>query len=284
MFLLLLVYSRVDFIGKFFLGVFLDFLNNNGIFAAFLASFAAGAATGVGALPIFFVKKISQKLQDQMMGFGAGVMLAASCFSLLNPAIAIGTTLYGSKLLCILLVSFGVACGAVALRLCDIYFPHEHFIKGHEGRDEFHLKRIWLFIIAITLHNFPEGLAVGVSVGGQNLGEALPLTIGIGLQNMPEGLVVALSLITLQYSKRHAIWIALLTGLVEPLGAVLGHAMIVISQPALPFGLAFAAGAMIYVISHEIIPESHRHGHEKQATTGLMVGFIVMMILDVALS
>ncbi len=262
----------------------MSILDNSGLLTAFLASLAAGAATGLGAIPIFFVKTISQKLQDQMMGFGAGVMLAASCFSLLNPAISIGTQLYASKTLCLLLVSLGVAFGAIALRLCDIYFPHEHFIKGHEGRDEYHLKRIWLFIIAITLHNFPEGLAVGVSVGGQSLHEALPLTIGISLQNMPEGLVVALSLITLKYSRGYSVWIALLTGLVEPIGAILGHVLINISGPALPFGLAFAAGAMIYVISHEIIPESHRHGHEHKATTGLMVGFIIMMMLDVLLS
>ncbi|MBL7664815.1 MAG: ZIP family metal transporter [Bacteriovoracaceae bacterium] len=255
----------------------------NGLLLAFLGSLVAGFATGLGAVPIYFVKSISQKLQDQMMGFGAGVMLAASCFSLLNPAIEIGETLYASKLVSIIVIALGVACGAIALRVCDLFFPHEHFIKGSEGSDQFQVKRIWLFIIAITLHNFPEGLAVGVSVGGQNINEAVALIIGISLQNMPEGLVVALSLITLKYSRAYSLWIALLTGLVEPIGSVLGYAMINLSEPLLPFGLAFAAGAMIFVISHEIIPESHRHGHEYKATMGLMLGFIVMMVLDVYL-
>ncbi len=244
-----------------------------------VASLAAGLATGVGALPVLFTKKISQRTQDVMMGFGAGVMLAATSFSLIVPAVdAVGGGWGGA-----FTVGAGMILGGLFLWASDKYSPHEHFIKGPEGADANKLKRIWLFVIAITLHNFPEGLAVGVGFGGGDIQNGMTLAIGIGLQNMPEGLVVALALLTLKYSMKYALGVALLTGLVEPVGGILGAGIVSVSQPILPWGLAFAAGAMLFVISDEIIPESHRKGFEKEATFGVMAGFVVMMLLDVGL-
>lgn len=243
------------------------------------ASFVAGSATGIGALPIIFIRNISQKIQDIMMGFGAGVMLAATSFSLIVPAIEAG----GSGIEAATIVVFGILLGGVFLWLTDKYSPHEHFIKGPEGASKKNLNRIWLFIIAITLHNFPEGLAMGVGFGGGNLENGITLAIGIGLQNIPEGLVVALALLSEKYSLKKAFFIAFLTGMVEPIGGLIGIGVVSISQPFLPWGLAFAAGAMLFVISDEIIPESHRKGFETEATFGVMIGFVVMMFLDVVL-
>jgi ZIP family zinc transporter len=258
-----------------------EFLTNLPIpVLGFFASLAAGLATGVGALPVLFTKNISQKVQDIMMGFGAGVMLAATSFSLIMPAVDVT----GGGWTGALIVACGMAIGGLFLFFSDKYSPHEHFIKGPEGANPKRLKRVWLFIIAITLHNFPEGLAVGVGFGGGDIQNGITLAIGIGLQNMPEGLVVALALLTLNYSMRHAIGIATLTGLVEPVGGLFGAGVVTVAAPLLPWGLAFAAGAMLFVVSDEIIPESHRKGFEKEATFGVMFGFIVMMILDVALA
>lgn len=243
------------------------------------ASFIAGGATFLGAIPLIFIRNISQKLQDIMMGFGAGVMLAATSFSLIVPAIEAG----GNNTSAALIVVFGMLFGGLFLFITDKYSPHEHFIKGHEGADVKNLKRIWLFIIAITLHNFPEGLAVGVGYGGGDIKNGTTLAIGIGLQNIPEGLVVAVALLSEKYSLGKALWISFLTGMVEPIGGLLGVGIVSISKPLLPWGLAFAAGAMLFVISDEIIPESHRKGFEKEATFGVMIGFVIMMFLDVTL-
>jgi zinc transporter, ZIP family len=172
----------------------------------------------------------------------------------------------------------------VFLWLSNRYFPHEHFFKGREGRQRTaKLRQVWLFVMAIAIHNFPEGLAVGVGFGGDDIGNAISLAAGIGLQNMPEGLVVALSLRAEKYSRRDAFLISLLTGLVEPIGGVLGAMAVSIFRPILPIAMGFAAGAMLFVISDEIIPESHRLGYEKAATAGVMVGFMLMMILDVTI-
>ena len=169
--------------------------------------------------------------------------------------------------------------GAVAL-MNDL-LPHEHFKTGREGPKAASLRRVWLFIIAITIHNFPEGLAVGVGFGAGGFDGGMPLAIGIGLQNAPEGLAVAISLLGEGYGKVRAWGIAALTGIVEPLGGLIGAGVITMSQPLLPWGLAFAAGAMLYVISHEIIPETHRSGHQNKATLGLSIGLVAMPFLDV---
>ncbi len=247
------------------------------------ASLAAGLATAVGALPIFAARTISRRAQDTMLGFGAGVMLAASSFSLIVPGIEAAETLWGSRPFAAAIAAAGMLGGALALWAADRFVPHEHFIKGIEGADGRRFKQVWLFVFAITLHNFPEGLAVGVAFGGGKSAEAVSLATGIGIQNMPEGLAVALALATLGYSRIAAFAVAAATGLAEPLAGLLGATVITVMQPLLPFALTFAAGAMLFVISHEIIPESHRHGHEQAATLGVTGGFVTMMLLDTAL-
>ena len=250
----------------------------------FLASLAAGAATGVGALPVLLpVIRISPRIQDVMLGFAAGVMLAASAFSLIVPGLEDAAADYGSRLSAALVVGLGIMLGAIALWLINECVPHEHFILGREGMRSPSLRRIWLFVIAITLHNFPEGLAVGVGYGTGDLGKASALAIGIGLQNLPEGLAVALALTSEDYSRGQAFVVALLTGMVEPVGGLIGVTAVTIAEPLLPWGLAFAAGAMIFVISGEIIPETHRKGFKIEGTFGLMIGFVVMMVLDTTL-
>lgn len=247
------------------------------ILIGFLASLIAGLATGVGALPAIFFPKVSNKALDTMLGFAAGVMLAATSFSLVIPSIQRGNDIKAGWGIWICVA--GMLIGAIFLDRADKLLPHEHFFKGHEGPSS-SLKKVWLFIIAITIHNFPEGLAVGVGFGTGDLKAGTTLAIGIGLQNMPEGLAVALPLLREKYSLGKALLIATLTGLVEPIGGLLGVAGVQIAKPALPLGMAFAAGAMLFVISDEIIPETHSRGNERLATFGVMVGFVVMMALD----
>ena len=235
-----------------------------------LASLVAGLATGAGALPVLVVRRVSEKLLDVMMGFAGGVMLAASAFSLLIPAIAVGG---------VWVAAISLAMGAFLIHLIDRFSPHTHFVAGKEGPSS-HLARLWLFVIAVTIHNFPEGLAVGVSFGGGDIARGLVVATAIGLQNLPEGLAVAFPLVREHYSRRQALGYATLTGLVEPVGGLLGAAVVSLAQPILPWGLAFAAGAMIFVVSDEMIPESHRKGYEREATFGLVVGFLAMMLLD----
>ncbi len=253
------------------------------LYLGFIASLAAGAATGLGALPVIFIRNISGRLQGGLLGFGAGVMLAATSFSLIVPAVDAAYTTYGSKSGAAFIVGAGMFIGAMFLWLSDKYSPHEHFISGPEGANPKNLKRVWLFIIAITLHNFPEGLAVGVGFGSGDISNGIALATGVGLQNLPEGLVVAVALLGEGYSVGRSLLIALLTGLVEPVGGLIGAGVVSLAAPLLPWGLGFAAGAMLFVISDEIIPESHRKGIEKEATVGVMVGFVIMMFLDVTL-
>jgi zinc transporter, ZIP family len=248
-----------------------------------VASLVAGLATAVGALPVLFLARVSDHTRDTMLGFGAGVMLAATSFSLILPGIEAAEVLTGSRTHAALTIAGGLGLGALFLFASHRFIPHEHFQKGPEGIAAARLKQVWLFIGAITLHNFPEGLAVGVGFGAGDVASGAALALGIGLQNMPEGLVVALALLATGYSRARAFGVALLSGLVEPLGGAFGAGVVALAQPVLPWALAFAAGAMLFVVSHEIIPESHRHGHEGRATAGVMGGFVVMMVLDVAL-
>jgi ZIP family zinc transporter len=249
----------------------------NLIAIGFLASLAAGLATGVGALPALVLRRVTDRTMDILLGGAAGVMLAATSFSLIVPGIEAGDRIWPGWGVWVVVI--GMAVGAVFLDRADKWLPHEHFIKGHEGPSS-RLRKIWLFIIAITIHNFPEGLAVGVGFGSGDFGAATSLAIGIGLQNMPEGLAVALPLMSEGYSRWKAIGIATLTGLVEPIGGLLGVGTVTAFQPILPFGLAFAAGAMLFVISDEIIPETHMRGFARLATFGVIVGFLIMMALD----
>ena len=249
----------------------------------FLASLAAGLATAVGALPALFMKTIPDKIQDALLGFAAGVMLAASFFSLILPGLDAAQEQGHTEVGAVSIIIGGILLGVAVIWFINDRLPHEHFIMGHDGPVSASLRRIWLFVIAITLHNFPEGLAVGVGFGGGDIANGTTLAIGIGLQNMPEGLAVAVALLGQNYSRKRAFGVAMLTGLVEPVGGLLGIAAVTVALPLLPWGLAFAAGAMIFVISHEIIPETHRRGHENHGTMGLIIGLVVMMFLDVVL-
>ena len=163
--------------------------------------------------------------------------------------------------------------------MMDRVIPHVHFLSGPEGPSST-MRRVWLLIIAITLHNFPEGLAVGVGFGGEDIGIAVALAIAIGLQNMPEGLAVALPLVREGWPRGKALLYALGSGLAEPIAGLIGVAAVTLARPVLPFGLSFAAGAMLYVVSDEIIPETHRRGFEREGTWGVLIGFVLMMLLD----
>lgn len=248
-----------------------------------LGSLAAGLMTTVGALPVLFGRRPSERSRDVLLGFAAGVMLAASFFSLILPSLDASEGLYGRTTIAAGIAVVGILLGAGAVAFMNERLPHQHFVQGREGPQGASLRKVWLFIVAITIHNFPEGLAVGVGFGGGDVAGGASLAIGIGLQNAPEGLAVAVALVGERYTRRRAFLIAALTGLVEPVGGVLGAGVVSLSEPLLPWGLAFAAGAMLYVISHEIIPETHRRGYQDEATTGLLVGLVLMLFLDVSL-
>lgn len=252
--------------------------------AALIATLGTALATGAGALPVLFTRTVSAATQTVMLGFSAGVMLAASFFSLLLPSIEAATQMTGGALSGGLLTAAALMLGATLLMLMDKVVPHEHEIQGRHGLHAEAFRRVWLFVFAITLHNVPEGLAVGVAFGAEDISAGLPLALGIGLQNMPEGLAVAIAMLSLQYSRSQAVLIALGTGLVEPIGGLLGAGAMVVSGALLPWGLGFAAGAMLFVISHEMIPESHRNGRETSATVGLFAGFVLMMLFDTTLA
>jgi zinc transporter, ZIP family len=252
-----------------------------------LGSLAAGLATGLGALGIFAVRELSGRMRDLMLGFAAGVMLAATFFSLLQPALEAAAGRGLSDIRAVLIVAGGVTLGALALAALHALLPHEHLLGPgriqREGPAAVELRRIWLFVIAITLHNLPEGMAVGVGFGTGDTARGMALAIGIGAQNIPEGLAVAAALAAIGYRRRTAFWIALATGLVEPLGGFVGAAAVSAASSLLPWALGFAAGAMLFVISGEIIPETHRADSAKQATFALLAGFVLMMVLDVSL-
>ncbi|GKT02208.1 ZIP family metal transporter [Acidovorax sp. SUPP3434] len=250
---------------------------------ALLGGLMAAAATALGTLPVLLSQKFSQRTHDTMLGFGAGVMLAASAFSLVIPALAAAKSQGAGPWGAGGIVGAGILGGALLLLLIDRAVPHEHFVKGLEGPQARAIKRAWLFVLAITLHNLPEGLAIGVAFAGPDGVGAKALAAGISIQDVPEGMVVALALRGVGYGRWMSAGLGVVSGLIEPVAAVMGVALIGLSASLLPWGLAAAAGAMLYVISHEIIPESHRKGHEAFATGGLMLGFVVMMLLDTAL-
>jgi ZIP family zinc transporter len=255
----------------------------NAVLAGTLASLAAGAMTAVGAIPVLFGRTVRANVQDALLGFAAGVMLAASFFSLIIPGIAHAADQLGGTYVPAAIAASGVLLGAITIAVGNTLIPHRHFVLGPEGPASKSTSKVWLFIAAITIHNFPEGAAVGVAYAGGETANATSLAIGIGLQNAPEGLAVAVALLSEGYSRGQAFLIAALTAIVEPIGGFLGVAAVSWSEPLLPWALTFAAGAMIYVISHEIIPETHTRGNQDLATAGLIIGLVLMMFLDVAL-
>ncbi len=247
--------------------------------------------TAMGAAVVFFIKDVKKGFMDTLLGFTAGVMLAASFWSLLNPAIEMAHATWSHQWAWVP-VAIGFLGGAVFLFSLDQWLPHLHLnepIEKSEG-----VKTNWnrtvLLVLAITLHNIPEGLAVGVAFGavaegipGADLAGAIALTIGIGIQDFPEGLAVSLPLRRFGMSRTKSFLYGQLSGIVEPIAAVAGVALVMIAQSVLPYALAFAAGAMIYVVVEEVIPESQSNGHNDKATLGLMFGFVIMMALDVGL-
>ncbi len=256
---------------------------------ALLATGFTWGVTALGAASVFLTRQVSRRLLDAMLGFAAGVMIAASYWSLLAPAIEISAQIGVPQWLPAVV---GFLLGAAFLRGVDFVLPHLHRglpLESAEG-----LKTTWqrtiLLILAITLHNFPEGLAVGVAFGAAASGlpqasvaGAVALAIGIGLQNFPEGVAVAMPLRREGVSPFRSFWYGQLSAVVEPVAGMLGAGAVLLMRPLLPYALAFAAGAMIFVVIEEVVPEAQRSGHGDIATMGAILGFAVMMLLDVAL-
>ena len=241
----------------------------------------SGGATFLGALPVVWLREVNQKATTILLGFGGGVMLAATAFSLLIPGLDLALQQYETKFWVLLVLITGMGLGSLLLSLIHRWLPHEHFIKGVDGENVRQLARVWLFVIAIALHNFPEGLAVGVSFGSENEQLGFVTALGIGLQNFPEGLIVAMALVSESYSLRYALAVSMVTALIEPLASFLGLAIVQIAQTALPWALTFAAGAMLFVICDEIIPETHQRGQENEGTIGIIVGFTLLVVLTI---
>ncbi len=254
-----------------------------GLRLAMLGGAAGFATTALGALPALVLRGLPQRLEDSLLGFAAGMMLAASAFSLLLPGLTAGAEILGSKPLGAGVVVVGMALGVLLMLGLDAFTPHEHDKSGPCGPGYERCGRIWLFVFAIALHNLPEGMAIGVSFSQGDMSVGLPLTTAIALQDIPEGLAVALALRGAGFAPGFAVLVAALSGALEPVGALLGVGLSSGLAMAYPAGLGLAAGAMIFVVSHEVIPETHRNGHQTPATLGLMAGFALMMVLDTTL-
>ena len=244
---------------------------------ALLATIVTYLLTAIGTTPVLFFRQAPRRLMDALMGGAAGVMVAASCWSLLQPAIEMGGTWPAVV---------GLAVGGLFIYALDQLLPHLHPEFPDEAsaegpRSGWH--RAVLLMVAITIHNFPEGLAVGVAFGAGNAGAALALALGIGLQNIPEGLAIALPLRREGMTRFRAFWYGQLSATVEPFAGVLGCALVLIAAPVLPYAMAFAAGAMLYVVVEELLPETTRQGNTDVATLGFLCGFLIMMAMDTAL-
>jgi ZIP family zinc transporter len=249
----------------------------------FVGGLLAGLATGLGALGVYSVRELSRRAHDALLSGAAGIMLAATFFSLLGPGIDAALAGGGSRAVAVALVVAGVLAGAGSLAQVHRVVPHEHFDLGREGPEALHVRRIWLFVLAIALHNVPEGIAVGVGFGAGDVTSGVPLAVGIGLQNVPEGLAVAAGLTAIGYAPTRAFLLSLGTGLLEAFGALVGAAGASLAGALLPFALAFAAGAMLFVIVSEIIPETVREETRTATSFALLAGFLAMTTLDIAL-
>lgn len=254
-----------------------------GLRLALYGGLAGFVATGLGALPALLLRGLPQRVEDSMLGLAAGMMLAASAFSLLLPGLEAGASLLGHRGSGAAVVVFGMALGVLLMLGLDEFTPHEHGETGPCGPGYEICGRVWLFVFAIALHNLPEGMAIGVSFSQGDMGVGLPLTTAIALQDIPEGLAVALALRSAGVTPGRSVLIAAASGVLEPVGALLGVGLAGGLALAYPIGLGLAAGAMIFVVSHEVIPETHRNGHQRSATLGLMAGFALMMVLDTTL-
>ena len=247
--------------------------------ALLLTAVGVGGATVFGSLIGFIFKKASHKFSDIVLSFAAGVMLAASVLGLIIPSID-----YGGRYAVVITV-LGIFAGAVCLNLIDKLVPHLHRLVGaeDEGHNNADLSRILLFVMAIAIHNLPEGIAAGVGFGSGDTNRALIIAGGIALQNIPEGMVIIAPMLSAGVSPRKTFICAMLTGLVEVVGTLIGYFAVSVATFVLPFFLAFAGGTMLYVISDEMIPETHAHGNQRGATYALLLGFCVMLITDVLL-
>ncbi len=265
------------------------FKGQHPVFQALLATLFTWFVTALGAALVFFFKKIDRKVLDGMLGFAAGVMIAASYWSLLAPAIEMAEN---SGTIPWVPATFGFLLGGFFLLAIDKLLPHLHL--GFSTDEAEGIKTSWhrsvLLVLAITLHNIPEGLAVGVAFGAlaadlpsASLGGAVALALGIGIQNFPEGTAVSVPLRREGFSRLKSFWYGQFSGMVEPIAGVIGAVAVILMRPILPYALSFAAGAMIYVVVEELIPEAHLEKHTDIATMGAMFGFAVMMTLDVAL-
>ena len=243
-----------------------------------LTALGVGGATVIGALLGFIFKEPSHKLSDILLSFAAGVMLCAAAIGLIVPSLELGGKFS------ILITVAGVFCGALCLNVIDKIVPHLHKMTGvdieaHPDKSA-KLNKVLLFVIAIAIHNLPEGIAAGVSFGTENVAHAITIAGGIALQNIPEGMVIIAPMIAAGMSRGRTFLIALMTGVVEVIGTLIGYFAVSISTAILPFALAFAGGTMLYVISDEMIPETHAHGSERGATYALLVGFCLMLAFD----
>ena len=260
-----------------------------------LTALGVGGATVIGALIGFLFKKSSHKFSDIVLAFAAGVMLAAAVLGLIIPSVEHGFEILRpnddspyiwQKILALLMTVAGVFVGAICLNLIDKLVPHLHKMVGTDIEDHQNNKKagkVLLFVMAIAIHNLPEGIAAGVGFGSDNVSEALLIAGGIALQNIPEGMVIIAPMLSAGVTPSRTFLIALGTGLVEVVGTLIGYFAVSISAAILPFALAFAGGTMLYVISDEMIPETHAHGSERGATYSLLVGFCLMLVFDVLL-
>ncbi len=244
-----------------------------------ITALGVGGATIIGSIIGFIFKKMSHKFSDIVLSFAAGVMLAAAVLGLVMPSLE-----YGGKYGIIVTVA-GIFSGALCLNLIDKLVPHLHKIMGgaEESHNNANLSKVLLFVMAIGIHNLPEGIAAGVGFGSGNTSQALIIAGGIALQNIPEGMVIISPMLAAGVSPRKTFICAMITGLVEVVGTLIGYFAVSLSTAVLPFALAFAGGTMLYVVSDEMIPETHAHGGERGATYALLVGFCVMLISDVLL-
>ena len=244
-----------------------------------LTALGVGFSTIIGSVIGFAFKKISHRFSDIVLSFAAGVMLAAAVIGLVLPSIE-----YGGKF-GIVTTILGVFAGAFCINVIDKLVPHLHKFVGvdDDGHNNSNLNKVLLFVTAIAIHNLPEGIAAGVGFGTENTTQALLIAGGIALQNIPEGMVIIAPMLAAGVTPRKTFVCALITGLIEVFGTLLGYFAVAVSSVILPFALSFAGGTMLYVISDEMIPETHAHGHEKGATFALLVGFCIMLLSDVLL-
>ena len=244
-----------------------------------LTALGVGGATVIGALIGFIFKNMSHKLSDIVLSFAAGVMLSAAVFGLILPSVEHGGK-YG-----LITTVLGIFAGAVCLNLIDKLVPHLHKMAetDNEAHRDSKASRVMLFVLAIAIHNFPEGIAAGVGFGTGNTTEAIVIALGIALQNIPEGMVIIAPMLMAGVKPKKTLLIASLTGLIEVVGTLIGYFAVSIASSILPFALAFAGGTMLYVVSDEMIPETHAHGNQRGATYALLVGFCLMLVTDILL-